>query len=555
MAKKNKKSGQPSMPEIIYAEASVQSIGGKSLFDTSSVITSDTVDNYSSDSQLVSSAIDKLRTEGFEVLSVGETTITISGSQSVYEKALKTKIVAEERPAIKQLGKEETATFLECPDTDVPGLIETNNTIFADLIEGIALNEPVYFFQNAFAPTKEYWHLDVPAGISLGMNADRAHRIGYNGKGIKVVMVDSGWYRHPYFVQRGYRSASVVLGPAAANPTHDESGHGTGESANIFSVAPDVNFQMVKINFVNSVGAFNEAVALNPDIISCSWGSSRRDPPLSASNQVLAAAISSAVRRGIVVVFSAGNGHWGFPGQHPDVISAGGVFMEDDGSTRASDYASGFASRIYAGRNVPDVSGLVGMRPKALYIMLPVEPGDGIDSLPWNHPSRRGLQGGVHPNGDETGANDGWAAFSGTSAAAPQIAGICALIKQACRWLSPSQVRGILKRTARDVTVGNCSPGTGANPATSGPDLATGHGLADAYRATIIARFRCILRPPVFPRIPPIVVQPPLPPHIPRPIPIPRPQPDPVPPFTQGDITEDEYLAFEAMILGEDLPD
>jgi len=47
---------------------------------------------------------------------------------------------------------------------------------------------------------------------------------------------------------------------------------------------------------------------------------------------------------------------------HPDVISAGGVYMEPDGSMRASDYASGFASNIYNGRNVPDLSGLVGMR-------------------------------------------------------------------------------------------------------------------------------------------------------------------------------------------------
>ena len=340
MAKKTSKSNQPQMPEIIYAEASVRSIGGKSLFDTSTIITSDTVPQYSSESQLVQAAVDKLRTEGFNILSESETTVTISAPQSVYEKAFSTKIIAEERPAIKQLGEEETATFIECSDTDIPGLIETKNTIFADLVEGIALSEPVYFFANAFAPTKEYWHFDVPAGISLGMNADRAHRLGYNGKGIKVVMVDSGWYRHPYFRQRGYHSGTVVLGPAATNPTHDESGHGTGESANIFAVAPDVNFQMVKLNFVNSVGAFNVAAALNPDIISCSWGSSRRDPPLSASNQALAAAIASAVRKGIVVVFSAGNGHWGFPGQHPDVISAGGVFMDADGSMRASDYAS-----------------------------------------------------------------------------------------------------------------------------------------------------------------------------------------------------------------------
>lgn len=545
MAKKSLKTTKPQMPKIIYAEASVHSVGGKSLFTAGSLITSETVEKYSSESHLVQAAIDKLQTEGFTILGVGDTTISISASQSVFEKSFKTKIIAEERPVIKQLGKEETATFLDCPDTEIPGLIETKNTIFSDIIEGIALNEPVYFFANAFAPTKEYWHLDVPAGVSLGMNADRAHRRGFTGKKVKVVMVDSGWYRHPYFTQRGYRSSPVVLGPSASNPAHDESGHGTGESANIFAVAPDVNFQMVKINFVNSIGAFNCAVALKPDIISCSWGSSRQNPPLSASNQALAAAIASAVRRGIVVIFSAGNGHWGFPGQHPDVISAGGVFMNPDGSMRASDYASGFASNIYPGRKVPDVSGLVGMSPKAQYIMFPVEPGDSIDV---------GLSGGNHPLGDETTRNDGWAAFSGTSAAAPQIAGICALIKQACRRLTPSQVRSILKRTARDVTKGNCSPSTGANPATFGPDLATGYGLADAYRATIVARLRCILRPP-WPRpviVPPIIVRPPILPPILEPIPIPRPGPDPIPPLSEEGISEEEYLAFEEMLLGDE---
>ena len=50
---------------------------------------------------------------------------------------------------------------------------------------------------------------------------------------------------------------------------------------------------------------------------------------------------------GIVVVFAAGNGHWGFPGQHPDVISVGGVDIGQNGTLRASDYASGFMSNIY----------------------------------------------------------------------------------------------------------------------------------------------------------------------------------------------------------------
>ena len=117
----------------------------------------------------------------------------------------------------------------------------------------------------------------------------------------------------------------------------------------------------------------------------------------------------------------------------PDVVAVGGVFMDRDGSMRASDYASGFMSNVYPGRRVPDVSGLVGMRPKAIYIMLPLSEGAAIDV---------GNAGGTHPNGDETPNNDGWAAFSGTSASCPQVAGVCALIKQACPRLTPGGGEG-----------------------------------------------------------------------------------------------------------------
>ena len=396
----------------------------------------------------------------------------------------------------------------------MPGLIDVSKSPLAGVLEGVALNEPVYFhaapapvpiplvfpLPNPFPPPKAYWHLEVPDEVSVGLNAERAHRSGFTGRGIKAIMVDSGWYRHPYFVNHGYNANAVVLGPATANPDHDEHGHGTGESANLFAIAPDVNFTMVKINFVNAIGAFNVACALRPDVISCSWGSNVPTGPLSAANQALAAAIANAVRLGIVVVFSAGNGQWGFPGQHPDVISAGGTYLKPSGTFEATPYASGFASRVYPGRNVPDVCGLVGLPPRAQYIMLPVEPGDTLDTQ---------LAGGAHPNGDETAPNDGWAAFSGTSAAAPQVAGTVALIKQACHRLTPAQVKDILKRTARDVTVGRASPmfplvnpATGlGNPATPGPDLATGNGLADAARAVAVARLRCLIvvgpRPPI----------------------------------------------------------
>lgn len=494
------------LPPVVYAQASVRSIGGRSLFESLLPVTSQTVANFYSDLRMINRAAARLIAEGFKVLQISPITINIAAPAEVYEKVFNTSIVAEEKEVNKGAGGTDTATFLNSPETRMPGLIDTSRSPLADLLEGVALEEPKYFFlvypgvagqesapssamasPSALSPQKEYWHLDVPAGVSLGLNADRAHRAGITGLGINLAMVDSGWYRHPFFVQRGYRSSSVVPGPATTDPDHDESGHGTGESANIFAIAPDTNFTMVKTNFVNTIGSFNTAVELRPDIISCSWGLDRPRPPLSAADQALAAAVAHAVKQGIIVVFSAGNGHWGFPGQHPDVISAGGAYMLLDGSVQATEYASGFKSILYPGRIVPDVCGLVGLPPNAQYIMLPVEPNDDLDSS---------LAGGSHPEGDQTAPADGWAAFSGTSAAAPQLAGVSALIKQACPGLSPEQVRQILRETARDVSSGCSSPRTGpedgsGHPATQGPDTATGYGLADAYQAVMAARARC----------------------------------------------------------------
>ncbi|MGR5997751.1 S8 family serine peptidase [Bacillus cereus] len=161
----------------------------------------------------------------------------------------------------------------------------------------------------------------------------------------------------------------------------------------------------------------------------------------------MATAIANAVHKGITVVFASGNGGEPFPGMHPDVISVGGVFVDRNGSMEATEFVSGYKSttKPYENRLVPDICGLSGLPPMADYIMLPVEPGDWFDEF-------ASASGQKHPNGDETSPIDGWAAFSGTSAAAPQIAGVCALLKQANSRLSHFQIRDILKKTARDVT-------------------------------------------------------------------------------------------------------
>jgi hypothetical protein len=553
------------LPDVVYAQASPHSLGGVSMFNAQEGIHAGSIVAFASDPDVIARSVDRLREAGFDVLQVTDLTINIAGSPDTYARAFNTTLQTLELPVRKELGREDTATFIDSPGTDLRGLISTAGTPFAELLEGVALEEKRYLMApSAFAPIEPYWHLTLPGDVSLGDNADRAHRSGITGSGVRVAMADTGHYDHPYFAGRGYRVAPVVLGPAAVNPTEDEVGHGTGECANMFAVAPDAQLLPVKINFVNTVGGFNAAVGLNPDIITCSWGSSVPTGPLSAADQALAAAVAAAVATGITVVFSAGNGHIGFPGQHPDVIAAGGTFMHPDGSLEASNYASGFISNVYPGRRVPDLCGLVGMLPRAMYLMLPLEPGDTIDV---------GNAGGAWPNGDQTADNDGWAAFSGTSAAAPQLAGGAALVKQACPKLTPAEIRAVLMQAAQDVVTGSCNPASGGFPATVGPDTATGNGLLDAYKAVLLGKLRCTpivvpirpispIRPiqPVQPIAPvrPIVPIRPISPEPPAPAPPPGPaapsaEEAPAPGETGVPLTAEDVVAIEEMVVRGEL--
>jgi subtilase family serine protease len=346
---------------------------------------------------------------------------------------------------------------------------------------------------SANPPDVDYYHLAIPDGVTGLLNVPQVHQAGTTGKGVRVAMVDTGFaHSHPYFVSRHYNS-SVDLAPHAINDATDPNGHGTGESANLFAVAPDITFIGIKVDNDNDPNSgasmlegFQQALLHNPQIISLSMGYDLRNADWTQQSELpnnmaaLEAEIQAAVAKGIVVVFSAGNGHFSFPGMMPNVISAGGVFVDHDGSMQASNYSSAFQSKIYPGRSVPDFCGLVGMLPRAMYIALPVPPGSETDkemSLPddQNNP------------GDTTTVDDGWGLFSGTSAAAPQLAGVCALLLQKNPGLTPSDVKSILRRSARGVTQGAANPTSSDNnigePAGPGDTGAAGAGLVDAMAA------------------------------------------------------------------------
>jgi subtilisin family serine protease len=446
------------------------------MFVPDTYLGSDNLQQFAPPAGLGFQAATALQSLGFRVQQIGTFSISAEGSKELWERVFGTRVEARSQTVSPSIGE---VTYL----SHVAGAPFTIPSELSELVERAYPQSPPILFESPLPPRVTYHHLNVPADVATVCRSTPAHKIGVTGKGVLVAMVDTGFYKHSFYQWHGY-NYQATLAPDATNLEHDESGHGTAEAANIFANAPDIDFIGVKMGG-NPTLAFKTASDLHPAVMTNSWG--YHLPGLTTLPNFLKpleAAVIEAVReRGIIVCFSAGNGHIGFPGMMPDVISVGGVYAHptltpggDDFRLEASNYASSFDSQIYPGRHVPDMCGLVGMKPRAIYIMLPVEPGDEID---------QGLGGSGYPNKDETATNDGWAVISGTSAASPQVAGVCALLKQVQPGLSPSLVKAILRASARDVKKGMSSNG---QPAGDGHDGATGTGLVDAYAAYKLAR-------------------------------------------------------------------
>ena len=162
-------------------------------------------------------------------------------------------------------------------------------------------------------------------------------------------------------------------------------------------------------------------------------------------------------------------GERGFPAQSAGDRGGGSVLART--ASCSLRFASAFTSRLYPNRKVPDLCGLCGEGQHADYIMLPVPSGS-------DHDKDRGAF-------DGTGKKDGWARFSGTSAAAPQLAGVCALLLQQDPGLTPERLKKRLLDTASDVESGAAAATgpQGGLAAAAGRDRATGAGLVNAAAA------------------------------------------------------------------------
>ncbi len=301
--------------------------------------------------------------------------------------------------------------------------------------------------------------LGTPAASSIHtqvVGAPKAWAQGIDGRGVTVAVLDSGIAAvHDLTVPSNRIIASVDLTPSPASG--DPGGHGThvagivagngADSAQAWmGIAPGA--KLVNVRVIGADGTTNTSTVIrgiewvvqnrknyNIRVMNLSLGGT---PYTSYRNDPLTAAVEIAWHSGIVVVVAAGNdgaraGTILTPAIDPFVITVGALDISGTLSTLDDSIAT-FSSRgpTLDGIHKPDV-----LAPGRRIVSLRA-PGSALDRL---------LPFRVTANN--------YFRLSGTSMAAPVVAGASALAIQKNPAIKPNQVKALLQQTAHQVAGGN----------------------------------------------------------------------------------------------------
>lgn len=429
-------------------------------------LSADNYERFRPEPATLQSAVKRAAELGLTIVRQGRFGVTVAGPLEMVEEVCRTKLAVASlsHGGQQQSVRSFTTSLVEPRAHDLFLAPLTSLTLPAEVSDHIDnfvfTPPPLYFTPKSDPPAHTWYGLDEAAVRSiLSVPADA------DGAGVRIAIVDSGFYNHPFFAKRAYALRPTTTNSSPA-PESDDEGHGTAMAANIFATAPKAEVLGIKQSNPPQ-DAIEEAAELGVDIISCSWGYDRE-----AVFPILQATIIDIIAEGRVLLFASGNGHNAWPASQPEVLAVGGVYSDPSGNLEASNFASGFLSSVFPGRSVPDVCCLCGQLPKAIYFMLPTQPGCQLD---------RANSGAGQ---DGTSSRDGWVGCSGTSAATPQAAGVVALLIQRARSkgvpMTPGLVRDALQKSARAVGKGVSANGAAAS---GQPNTATGWGLIDASAA------------------------------------------------------------------------
>lgn len=530
MKTKSNKSQDGLIP--IHVDVTLRSAGGMSIHAKEAIINSKTVHKYLPPEGAVERVVKILQEMGLKIVAKGKITISIIASYEEFQNILNVTL------DMKHYFPHKVPSKIKDPDEKGSSIYFENKggralpipKQLVEYVDAINLAPPVYYLGGPYLPDTDpdpglpshpdpdppdpdlppspnppspsYFHLKVPDDIARLVDAKRCHDMDITGAGVTLAMPDVGTFTHPYYTTRGYHIEvdSRLYDMAPVSDELDMDDHGTAIAANALAVAPGVTFKGVRcfVDYFGALPGFLGAVSYRPDVISISWGVSevyRRSGDVLPVYRELEIAIASAIGDGITICCACGNLSFPdetllpykapvhFPSTMEEVISVGGAYVDKYDALQASNYASsGWLESRYPeadrlidrSKSVPDLTGLVGQAPKGIYITLPAKPG-GTGNMEFG--------GGEFPDGDETPTTDGWIVASGTSSAAPQVAGVvCLLIESDYEQFGrkPHQIKQRLMETALDVDTGISASG---NRARDGRDVATGHGMVDAFIA------------------------------------------------------------------------
>jgi subtilisin family serine protease len=326
----------------------------------------------------------------------------------------------------------------------------------------------------AAQPDVEYINEDTTVHLSSTVATDTAsiyaqadgaaaawQTAGVDGTGVAVAVIDSGIAPNPDIASRILVSVDLTLGTGVVS-AGDPGGHGTHVAGIIAGngpaipatlltpatpgrtgVAPNANLISLRVLDANGAGKLSDVIAAlqwaiqhraqyNIRVINLSLGAPATTSYLA---DPLAAMAEIAWHAGIAVVTASGNlgpaaGTITTPAYDPFVIAVGAI---DDVGTPApgDDVVAPFTSvgPSFDGLMKPDLAA-PGRRVVSLRV-----PGSTLDLL---LPNRI--------------VDTNYFRLSGTSQAAPQVAGAAALLLQKNAGLKPDQVKDILTRSARPVT-------------------------------------------------------------------------------------------------------
>lgn len=328
---------------------------------------------------------------------------------------------------------------------------------------------------------------------------------GVKGSGIRVAVLDTGvtsntadWNRWGTTTSRIAAWNDLVNGGLTP---YDDNGHGThvagillgsgnASGGRVTGTAPDADLVAVKVLDQNGEGTvstvlqgINWCVAnralLGIRIINLSLGHA---PAESAETDPLCQAIRQAVNAGIVVICSAGNrgknsngqtqyGGISSPGIEPSAITVGALNTGFT-ATRTDDTVTTYSSR---GPTYPDYAAKPDLLAAGNWIISVRAPGSALDV---QHPEVR-----VDPDPSTSGSVD-YFQLSGTSMAAPQVAGTVALMLQANSSLDPNTIKGALMFTAQRLALKDAA----GTPLPDGLSLLTqGAGSLNSLGAVTLA--------------------------------------------------------------------